>query len=232
METELATKQENRITRRQNETDIIVVLDRSGSMQAVRQDMIGGLNQFVKEQKQHPQGATFSLVQFDTEYEIVCDCMKLADVGHLDLVPRGCTALLDAIGRTINSTENRLGKLDSVDKPSKVLFVIITDGHENSSHEFSKKQILEMITRKKTTNSWEFVFLGANQDAIDEGAQIGIGVNQAMTYQATPQGVSRAFSSLSAQATSYRTTGKYTFTDDDRKWQSYKTADDGASFTS
>lgn len=224
MENEIVKKQEetripSSLTRRQNETDIVVVLDRSGSMQAVRHDMVGGLNQFVKEQKQHPVGATFSLVQFDTEYETICDCMKLADVGQLDLVPRGCTALLDAIGRTISTTQIRFDKLDDVDKPLKVLFVIITDGHENSSHEFTKKQILEMITQKKDKDNWEFVFLGANQDAIDEGGQIGIGVNQSMTYQPTSQGVKRAFSSLSAQATSYRSTGDYSFTDDDRKLQ-------------
>ncbi len=200
-------------------TEIVVVLDRSGSMQAVREDMVGGLNRFIKDQKKLPDKARFTLVQFDTEYETICNGMALNKVGMLDLVPRGCTALLDAIGRTINLTEDRLRQLTKKDKPSKVLFLIITDGHENSSHEFTKKQILEMIRQQKDKNKWEFVFLGANQDAIDEGAQIGIGVHQALTYAPTAKGISSAFASLSSNTSNYRATGCYNFTAADRKKQ-------------
>ncbi len=200
-------------------TEIVVVLDRSGSMSAVREDMVGGLNRFVKDQKKLPDKARFTLVQFDTEYETVCDGMDLGKVGTLDLVPRGCTALLDAIGRTIHLTDDRLTKLTSKAKPSKVLFLIITDGHENSSHEFTKKQILEMIKQQKDKNKWEFVFLGANQNAIDEGAQIGIGVAQSMTYAPTKKGIGSAFASLSTNTSNYRATGSYSFSAADRKKQ-------------
>ena len=202
-----------------NLTEIVMVLDRSGSMEAVKSDMIGGINNFVKEQKECEGEANFTLAQFDTEYEILYDGTKIQDVGPLELVPRGCTALLDAIGRTINVTKDRLDKLDEDAKPSKVLFTVVTDGHENSSHEFTKAKILAMITKQKDEQKWEFVFLGANQDAIDEGGQIGIGVNQSLTYAPTGQGVQAAFASLSCNATSYRTSGGFNFTGQDRDKQ-------------
>jgi uncharacterized protein YegL len=195
--------------------EIVVLLDRSGSMEAVRSDMVGGLNRYVDEQKENVPKAKFTLAQFDTQYELLLDGVAIKTVGKLDLVPRGCTALLDAIGRTIIATKDRLSKIKTI---PRLLFVIITDGHENSSHEFTKKQILEMI-KQQQADKWEFVFLGANQDAIDEGSQIGIGVSQSMTYQPTQKGISSAYKSLSRATMCYCSGGDFNFTTTDRSAQ-------------
>ena len=154
----------------------------------------------------------FSLYQFDTEYESVIENKHINEVGDIDLIPRGCTALLDAMGRTINAMASR------ITDGRKTLMVVITDGHENSSHEFKKSQILDMIKTKKDTG-WDFVFLGANQDAIDEAAQLGIGVNQSLTYSATPKGVNNMSASLCNYAASYRSEGSASFSQADRDKQ-------------
>lgn len=195
-------------------TEIVMLLDRSGSMEVVKSDMIGGMNQFVSEQKKVKGKALFTLAQFDTEYETIYDGVDLKSVGHIDLVPRGCTALLDSIGRTINLVKDRIEKNGS---KNRLLFVIITDGHENSSHEFTKKKILEMINEQKDKFNWEFTFLGANQDAIDEGMQIGVGVAQSLTYKQSKAGINNTFAALCSNTTSYRSGGAVCYCAKDRK---------------
>lgn len=189
-------------------SDITLLLDRSGSMACVKDDMEGGMNRFVDDQKKVIGEVNFTLAQFDTEYEIVHNGIKVKDVPQLDLIPRGATALLDAVGRTIIATEERLAKLSDKEKPNIILMIIITDGHENSSHEFTKKQILDMIKTKQDKDKWQFTFLGANQDAIDEGSQIGVGVGQSMTYAQTKTGVANTFKNLSRSVCFCRSTGQ------------------------
>ena len=159
---------------RLNFSDVTVVLDRSGSMQSCRTDAEGGVNTFIEEQKKHPGECSFSLVEFDTEYNFVHKAKPIADVTPYKLVPRGSTALLDAVGRAINETGERLASTKEDDRPSLVVFVIVTDGMENSSKEFTRSQIKEMIERQRNEYNWQFTFLGANQDAFAEAGSIGI----------------------------------------------------------
>jgi hypothetical protein len=165
-------------------TDITLVVDRSGSMQAVQEDAEGGVNAFMEEQAKEPGEALLTLVQFDTEYEILHSGVPVGDVPHYDLVPRGMTALLDAVGRAINETGERLAKMDEKDRPGLVIFVINTDGLENSSQEFTRDQIKEMIEHQQSQYNWHFTFLGANQDAFAEARHLGIRAAGAAPYAA------------------------------------------------
>jgi hypothetical protein len=208
-----------------NLTDINVVLDRSGSMSSVRTDTIGGFNTFLKAQKEAVGEANFTLAQFDHEYEIVHNGVGIQTVPELTaetFVPRGNTALLDAIGRTINETGARLSKLPDDERPAKVIFVILTDGAENASHEFTKQQINEMITKQREVYKWDFVFLGANQDAIAVGTGFGVAAGSTMTYAANTMGTQSVYSSLARNVASYRSggmQGQSIFTDEDRQEQ-------------
>ncbi len=188
-------------------TDISLVLDRSGSMGAVQEATIAGFNQFLAEQRKLDGEARLSLVQFDHEYEPVFEATPLNDVPELDAnryVPRGRTALLDAIGLTIDRTGQRLASQAEPDRPGQVLFVILTDGHENSSHRYTADQIFQMIEHQQDVCQWQFIYLGANQDAIATAASYGIGAGHAMTYDATPAASGRAWGSLSSSTARYR----------------------------
>jgi hypothetical protein len=205
-------------------TDISIVLDRSGSMQLVKDDTIGGFNQFLQDQKNAPGLATISLHQFDDRYETVYAAIIISDAQPLTdqtFIPRGSTALLDAIGRTINETGKRLGTMDESDRPAKIVFVILTDGHENASREFTLGQIHQMIQHQRENYKWEFVFLGANQDAISTAGQMGISMANALSYAANSAGTKAAFGATSRNLVSYRAGAKVSmdFADIDRDEQ-------------
>ncbi len=187
-------------------TDLTVVLDRSGSMQSCKNDAEGGLNHFIEEQKKHEGDATFTLVQFDTEYEFVHKAIPIGEVPKCSLVPRGGTALLDAVGRAINETGERLSKVDDANRPGLVVFVIVTDGEENSSHEFTKAQVKEMIERQQSEYQWQFTFLGANQDAFHEAQ--GLGILRAATAQYDQGQEQMAFVATAANVSRMRTSTK------------------------
>lgn len=205
-------------------THIIAVIDRSGSMREIKVDMEGGFDSFIKEQGEVEGEATLTLAQFDTEYEIVHDNIAITDVPKFELTPRGCTALLDAIGRTLSTERERINKMDEDKRPSKIICVVITDGQENASHEYNRKRVFEMVSdlEGEEDPQWDFVFLGANQDAIAEGEGMGVMRSKAMTYDATSDGTRAAFKSLSKNMTSYRCSAagvEYAFDDNDRKTQ-------------
>ncbi len=202
-----------------NLTDITVILDRSGSMEVIKDDTIGGLRTFVEEQKKLPGEATFTLVQFDNEYEVVHATTPIRDVGDLELVPRGSTALLDAIGRTVNETGARLGAMPEADRPGKVLVVIITDGLENSSREFTRDKVFEMIKHQREAYQWEFNFLGANQDAIAVGVAMGVASTNAMCFAANTRGVNDAFKATARAAGAYRGGKSAKFLESEREEQ-------------
>lgn len=212
---------------RDNLTDITIVLDRSGSMSTVQQDTIGGFNTFLNEQKNAPGDATLSLVQFDDHYEVVHTAVNIKDVPELNettFVPRGMTALLDAIGKTIVTTGQRLAAMAEADRPSKVVFVILTDGGENSSREYiDSSKIKEMIKHQTEAYNWDFVFLGANQDAITVASSMGMLGGNAMTYASNSAGTASAFTSVANAMNCYRSgdLSKKTafFTDEDRTLQ-------------
>lgn len=214
---------------------IAVVLDRSGSMDSIRSDTIGGFNHFLSEQKKVPGYVTVTLVEFDHEYLVRYSSTPLIHVRPLTedtYRPRGSTALLNAIGRTIRDTGQYLSAMPEHERPSKVLFVIVTDGHENASHEesnpafrFTKAQINEMISLQRNQYSWEFVFLGANQDAIETGSSLGISRASSMTYAANSVGTQSAYASLSGSTSRLRcaaggmSNATFQFSEEDRKAQ-------------
>lgn len=203
--------------------DVSFVLDRSGSMTSVRADTIGGYNSFIEAQKILPGECLATLMQFDDQHDVLFTGQRIQDVPPLTnetFVPRGSTALLDAIGRTINETGKRLSSLAEDRRPSKVIFVILTDGGENSSKEFTRKQIFDMIKLQRETYKWDFVFLGANQDAIQVGTAMGVAAGSTMTYAANSVGTRSAFASASNYVSSSRMgASNVSFTDEDRKKQ-------------
>lgn len=188
---------------RQDLTDITVVLDRSGSMEAVAKDTKGGFDAFVGEQKKAAGDVALTLVQFDTEYEFVHRGKPINQVPPLEFIPRGGTALLDAVGKAITETGERLKAMSEAERPARVVFVIITDGEENSSKEYKRDQVLELIRRQTDAYKWQFVFLGANQDAIHEAAGIGIPAIHAMNYMPTGQSVGVAFAATAKNIRNY-----------------------------
>ena len=188
---------------------IHMVLDRSGSMETIREDVIGGFNSFIEEQKKVPGEATVSLVQFDTEdpYEVIYDFERLYNVKNLTretFVPRGATPLLDAMGRGINDCEAHLAKLSDWDRPKKVLFCIITDGQENRSKEFKKPEVMQMIEARKQ-EGWEFIFMSCDQNAIQDAVRdYGINANNTMSFTKSAKGTRDGYTRLSCTVSSYR----------------------------
>ena len=166
-------------------TDITVILDKSGSMEVRRSDAIGGFNALVDDQKVQPGTAALSLVQFDTQYQVSFTEKAPLDVPALTMetyAPSGGTALLDAMGKTIHAIGQRLAALPEPARPGKVIVVIITDGEENSSREFTYPQVNEMICHQRDVYRWEFIFVGTNQDAIASASKIGIQPGSALTF--------------------------------------------------
>lgn len=188
-------------------TDVSVVLDRSGSMQSIKTSTINGFNQFLSDQKKLDGKILLTLAQFDDQYDVMYDGLDVQNVSDLtndSFVPRGSTALLDAVGRTICMTAERVARLNEEDRPSRVLFVIITDGGENASKEFKYASVKDLIEARKK-EGWEFLFLGANIDAPTVAGQMGIAAASAMTYAANDQGTSKAFRSASMTTAAYHT---------------------------
>lgn len=183
-------------------TEIVLIVDRSGSMHTIKADAEGGINSFVEEQKKVPGDATLTLVQFDTTYEVIHENKPIADVPPYELKPGGGTALLDAIGKTITSHKTRVDNTPEPNRPGKIIYVIVTDGEENSSHEYARPQINELITGRRDADSWEFIFLAANQDAIQEANALGISGAGAMNYAASGAGAAAAYN-ISTQAVSH-----------------------------
>ena len=163
-------------------THIAFLLDRSGSMQSIRDDTVGGFEAFVAEQREQPGRCTVSLAQFDNDYEEVYVDVPVREVPPLQLVPRGSTALVDAIGRLVNATGARLAELPEDRRPGTVIVGIMTDGLENASREFTRPQIKAMITTQTDTYGWQFMYLGANQDAVEVGTSLGVDPGMAVTY--------------------------------------------------
>lgn len=194
-----------------NLTLINVVLDRSGSMVSIRDDMIGGFNEFIKNQRdslESNEDILVNLFRFDNEFETVFRDRNIrrerVELNDRNFVPRGGTALLDAMGRAINDVSNEVNHMPRYLRPSKVIFVIITDGFENCSKEYTKNQLFNLIKDKETHDDWQFVFLGANQDAISTGAGFGLTVDKSYTYQADRVGVTKMFNALSNSTVDYR----------------------------
>jgi uncharacterized protein YegL len=188
-------------------TDVTVILDRSGSMESIATDVIGAFNTFIAEQQREPGECRLSLVQFNDEYEVAYADVPMADAPRLTpetFLPRGTTALLDAVGRTIDTTGRRLAALAEEVRPGRVLVAIITDGLENASTDYTRAKVLALIERQQTEYHWSFLFLAANQDAIKEGTALGVKALDNVNFKATKDGIYDAAEKLSASVSAYR----------------------------
>ena len=176
---------------KKNLTELVFILDRSGSMQGLEGDTIGGFNSMLDRQKREPGEAYVSTVLFDDRAEVLHDRVKVGQVRPMtekEYYVRGCTALLDAVGGAIHHIGNIHKYARSEDVPEHTLFVITTDGMENASRRYSAQQVKEMIRRQKEKYGWEFLFLGANIDAVETAGRMGIAPDRAVNYHCDSAG--------------------------------------------
>lgn len=201
-------------------TYLIFVIDRSGSMASIRDDMIGGFNTFIKTQRDAKLGdCKVFAYKFDNIYETMFEDIDLNDVPQLDrtnYVPRDMTALYDAVATTIDSMGSRLSAMKEEDRPEKVLVVTITDGEENSSCKFNQQNVSDRIKTQREQFNWDFAYIGANQDAWAVGSSIGYQAGTTLNYVADSGGTAYAFQKLCASTSNYRSTkgAKFAFTPD------------------
>ena len=200
-------------------TYIIFVIDRSGSMALIRDDMIGGFNTFIKAQLDANLGdCKVFAYKFDTIYEAMFEDIDLKDVPLLDrnnYVPRDGTALYDAMATTIDNIGVRLAAMKEEDRPEKVLVVTITDGEENSSRKFSKEAVTDRIKHQREVYNWDFAYIGANQDSWAVGSSIGYSIGTTLDYTADAAGTAYAFDTLSRSTLKYRSCKGASFKFDD-----------------
>ncbi|MDP6418779.1 MAG: vWA domain-containing protein [Candidatus Krumholzibacteria bacterium] len=208
---------------KKNKTHVSIVLDRTGSMEPLRDDTIGGFNAFLNKQKKENGEATLSLIQFDSQdpFEIVHDFLAIKEVPELTretFVPRAATPLLDAIGRSILDLERQLRLAKEQDRPSKVVVAVITDGQENASQEYSKDQIRKMID-EKSADDWQFVFLSSDLDSYDES--LSYGFRQDARLHMSRDGYHTAFQSLADSVSYFRCNdaSSMVFSEEDQKKQ-------------
>lgn len=181
-------------------TDITIILDRSGSMDLIKSATIEGYNKFLQTHKLEGTNVTISLVQFDNEYELVYEEKKINKKYYLNtntFIPRGTTALFDAIGKTIEGVDQRIRK-HKVEP--QVIIAIITDGYENDSKLYNQNEIKKIIKKRINKNKWNFVYLGANQDAIFEGKRMGFSSKHIYNFKSSKAGVKSAFNTVLKQS--------------------------------
>ena len=190
-----------------NITQLVFILDRSGSMSGLETDTIGGYNSMLLKQKKEEGKALITTILFDDNYEILHDSINIKEVLKItenDYFVRGSTALLDAIGKTITKIGNEQKLINKDQKADKVLFVITTDGMENASNEYSYSKIKKMINLQKEKHEWEFIFLGANIDAIDTAKKFGIDRDRAVNYHSDKKGTKLNYEVLNKTVSEYR----------------------------
>lgn len=193
-----------------NLTHISFILDRSGSMETLRDDAIGGFNAFLEEQQQEPGMATLTLVQFDTAnpYEVVHHFRPIQEVPKLTretFVPRGGTPLLDALGRGINDLDQRLALVPPHLRPGKVVLAVLTDGEENSSTEFKKAQIASMIQERVANSGWQIVYLSSDINAFHDAGELGVLHYSSARFAKSPEGAKMMFAKFSSSLKKFRT---------------------------
>lgn len=185
-----------------NLTKLVFLLDRSGSMQSIKSDIVGGFAAFLAEQRAGEGACTVTLAQFDHEYQVIYRGLDLAQVPPLELSPRGRTALLDSMGRLITDTAAEVAALPEVDRPGSVVVAIMTDGLENASREWHRRDIKALVEQQSDEHGWEFLYMGADQNAVEVGRGLGVKEELSVTYA---RGKSReAMSTMSGNIRSYR----------------------------
>jgi Mg-chelatase subunit ChlD len=186
------------------ETEILCIVDRSGSMRSIVDDAVGGFNQFLADQRELPDKAFLTLVRFDDEYEVVCESVpiqEMEDITIEDIKPRGNTALIDAIGKSLVEA---IPRFTTGGRNYKVIVVIITDGYENASTKYSLENVKELVSSCREY-AWEFLFLGANIDSFQVGASFGMAKSQSVNYDASGRGIQTAYSNISSTVGEFRT---------------------------
>jgi len=186
----------------QNYVDITLVIDRSGSMNAIRDDAEGGINAFIKDQAKNQGKCTLTLVDFDTDYRIIHNGVDIKLVGEYRLEPNGFTALLDAVGQAITSTGSRLAKMSDSEKPALVICMIVTDGAENSSKEYKVEQIQKMISHQREVYKWQFSFLGVGESVFEDAEKLGIDAAGIASYSTDKS--SELYDAMSSKVTRMR----------------------------
>ena len=195
------------VVMKKHTTEIAFILDRSGSMASLTEAAITGFNEFLRSQQNVPGAARMTLVLFDNEYLVPVQSIPIEEVIALDTttyVPRGSTALLDAVGETIDRLGARLAATEEGDRPAQVIVAILTDGYENSSTRFTWAEVSRRILEQTNVYKWHFLFLGANQDAIATAAQLNIGAGNAATYVADGVGTVRSSAAMARKTTALR----------------------------
>ena len=190
-----------------NITELVFILDRSGSMAGFEADTIGGFNATIEKQKKQEGGCYVSTVLFDNQSEVLHDRVKLGDIPLMtdkDYTVRGCTALFDAIGGAIHHIGNIHKYARPEDVPEHTIFIITTDGMENASYRYSSREIKEKIQRQTEKYGWEFIFLAANIDAVETAERIGIRRERAANYRQTKKGVEKSYFAMSEAITAVR----------------------------
>ena len=190
-----------------NTTELVCVLDRSGSMSGLESDTIGGFNSLIAKQKREDGVCFVSTVLFDTECNVLHDRVPIEKISQMtasDYVPGGCTALLDALGGAIHHIGNIHKYARKEDVPEHTIFVITTDGLENASKRYTSSKVKRMIERQKNRYGWEFIFLAANIDAVETAEHIGISRNRAANYRADGEGTASMFSVMSKAVSAVR----------------------------
>lgn len=192
-------------------TEIIFILDRSGSMQHLESDTIGGYNGFLERQKAEKGDAFVTTVLFDDRYEVLHDRVNIKTVQPItdkEYYARGATALLDAIGKTICDAQHRRNLSDKREIPAKTIVVIITDGLENSSEEYTLDVVKKMVTTQQEKHGWEFIFLGANIDAVKTAGSFGIAAERAVNFHNDSLGTEKNFEGVTAAVSAMRQRGE------------------------
>lgn len=188
-------------------TEVIFILDRSGSMSGLEADTIGGFNSMIAKQKKEDGEAYISTILFDDQTEVLYDRVPVSKVEPMNdkqYYVRGCTALLDALGGAIHHIGNVHKYAREEDRPEKTLFIITTDGMENSSRQYSYDKVKKMVERQKKKYGWEFLFLGANIDAIEVAGRFGIAANRAINYECDSKGTQLNYEVLSRTVSEFR----------------------------
>lgn len=192
---------------RNNVTELVFILDRSGSMSGLEADTIGGFNAMIEKQKKQKGECYVSTVLFDGVSEVLHDRVRLSEIKPMtdkDYTVRGCTALIDALGGAIHHIGNIHKYARPEDVPENTMFVITTDGMENASRKYSSEKVKAMIERQKQKYGWEFLFIGANIDAVETAARYGIGADRAVNYNADKKGTSIVYDTVATAVCNVR----------------------------
>lgn len=192
-------------------TSITVILDQSGSMASLAKDTIGSYNAFVKEQKAVTGEAALTLALFDDRYDLIHDAIPLQEVPELTEVvykPRGSTALLDAMGKTIDAMGHKFASMKEENRPEKILVMLISDGEENASSDYKHDRIKEMVSHQQDKYKWEFIFVGAsNVDSFSVASSMGVSKGNTYSYIPSAAGTQTLYNNISAGMSAYRTSG-------------------------